>query len=81
MFSGSVESVRIAQFPCHMAVLAARSDLLCHLISKAKNNQCSTTQPVEIVLDDGVVNHKYAALILKVIYQVRYDTFMSLVLC
>ena len=76
---GNGESIRLAQFACHSAVLAARSKLLCNLIERRRRCQEPSADPgssgsatanTEIILDDTVVSHKYADLLLKIMYQV-----------
>ena len=76
---GNGESIRLAQFACHSAVLAARSKLLCNLIERRRRCQEPSADPgssgsapanTEIILDDIVVSHKYADLLLKIMYQV-----------
>ena len=68
--SGSTESVRLAEYPCHSAVLASRSELLCNLIIRRMEESAGSGVRTEIVLDDSVVSHKYGPLLLHIIYRV-----------
>ncbi|XP_067941672.1 BTB/POZ domain-containing protein 7-like [Watersipora subatra] len=67
--SGPAESVRLAQYSCHSAVLASRSELLCNLIVRRLDDTADSCCKTEIILDDSAVSHKYGQLLLHIIYQ------------
>lgn len=59
----------LSEYPCHSAILAARSPLLSNLVSRRLEARVPD-QPLEIILDDSVVPHRYARVIMKAMYQV-----------